>query len=153
MAAAQAFEVRAIGPAWSKLGASGQQPSSDTSPWVGLKPTVPVQAAGMRTEPPLSVPIAASARPAASAAALPPLDPPGVRSGAIGLGTQPKWSFSLVTPHANSCRLVFPTLTYPPASRSATAGAVASGTWSAKIADPYVVRTPAVSKRSLTASR
>jgi len=30
--------------------------------------------------------------------------------------------------------------------------AVDDGTWSAKIADPYVVVRPAVSKRSLTAS-
>ena len=66
---------RAIGPTWSKLGASGKQPSAETSPYVGLKPTIPQQAAGIRIEPPESVPSAASASPAASAAAEPPLDP------------------------------------------------------------------------------
>ena len=46
----------AIGPAWSKLGASGKQPSSGTSPYVGLKPTTPQHAAGIRIEPPESRP-------------------------------------------------------------------------------------------------
>ncbi len=77
---------RAIGPTWSKLGASGKQPSIGTSPYVGLKPTIPQQAAGMRTEPPESVPSAASTCPSTSAAALPPLEPPGTRPGAIGIG-------------------------------------------------------------------
>ena len=43
----------------------------------------------MRIEPPVSVPSAASARPAASAAAEPPLEPPDVRPGAAGFGTVP----------------------------------------------------------------
>jgi hypothetical protein len=55
-----------------------------------LKPVTPQNAAGMRIEPPESVPSAASARPAASAAAEPPEDPPAMRPGAIGFGTQPK---------------------------------------------------------------
>ena len=60
-----------------------------TRPWVGLKPVIPQHAAGMRIEPAESVPSAASARPAASAAALPPLEPPAMRPGAIGFGTAP----------------------------------------------------------------
>jgi hypothetical protein len=40
----------------------------------------------------------------------------------------------------------------PAVSNATTAAAVTSGTWSANTAEPYVVRTPAVSKRSLTAS-
>jgi hypothetical protein len=87
--AAHAAVVRAIGPPWSKLGASGKQPSSDTSPWLGLNPTTPQHAAGMRIDPPESVPIAPSASPSASAAAFPPLDPPATRPGASGLGTVP----------------------------------------------------------------
>jgi hypothetical protein len=43
----------------------------------------------MRTEPPPSVPIAAAARPAATAAALPPLEPPGERFGSCGLRVAP----------------------------------------------------------------
>ena len=71
IAASHSSTVRAIGPAWSKLGASGKQPSSGTRPQVGLKPTIPHQAAGMRIEPPESVPSATSASPAASAGAVP----------------------------------------------------------------------------------
>jgi hypothetical protein len=70
-----------MGPTWSKLGASGKTPSSETSPYVGLKPTTPQQAAGIRIDPPESVPSAASASPAASAAADPPLEPPAIRPG------------------------------------------------------------------------
>ena len=70
-------------------GASGQQPSIGTAPNDTLKPTTPQQAAGMRIEPPESLPSAASTSPAASAAALPPLDPPATCPGAVGFGTQP----------------------------------------------------------------
>ena len=59
--AVQSPTVRAIGPTWSQLGASGKQPSSETRPYVGLKPTIPQHAAGMRIEPPESVPSAVSA--------------------------------------------------------------------------------------------
>ena len=48
--------VRAIGPTVSKLGASGQTPSSGMRPQVVLSPAVPQQAAGMRMEPPVSLP-------------------------------------------------------------------------------------------------
>ena len=65
---------------------------------MGLKPTIPQHAAGIRIEPPLSDPSAASATPAASAAAEPPLDPPAIRPGASGFGTVPKCGFSDVIP-------------------------------------------------------
>ena len=76
---------------------------------LGFNPTKPVHAAGMRIDPPESVPRAASASPAASAAADPPLEPPAIRPGARGFGTLPKCSFSDVVPNANSCRFVLPT--------------------------------------------
>ena len=47
---------RAIGPMVSRLSASGQTPSIDMRPWVVLRPAVPQQADGMRTEPPVSLP-------------------------------------------------------------------------------------------------
>ncbi len=72
---------RAIGPAWSKLGASGKTPSIGTSPNVGLKPAIPQHAAGIRIDPPESVPSPTSTSPAAIAAAVPPLEPPEVRPG------------------------------------------------------------------------
>ncbi len=48
--------VRAMGPTVSKLGASGQTPSSGMRPQVVFRPVVPQQAAGIRTEPPVSLP-------------------------------------------------------------------------------------------------
>ena len=83
----QSSSVRAIGPAWSRLVASGTTPRSDTSPRVGLIVEVPQSAEGMRSEPAVSVPVAAGTMRAASAAAEPPLDPPAVRSSACGLPT------------------------------------------------------------------
>ena len=75
-----------------------------------MKPTTPQHAAGIRIEPPESVPSAYSTSPAASAAPLPPLDPPAIRPGAIGFGTVPKVRFSEVMPHANSCRFALPAI-------------------------------------------
>ncbi len=56
---------------------------------MGLSPTIPHRAAGWRIEPPVSVPIAHGASPAATAAALPPEEPPGTRSRSHGLSTGP----------------------------------------------------------------
>src|SRR5690348_11787692 len=107
----------------------------------------------MRIEPPESVPSAASESPAASAAAEPPLEPPASRPGATGFGTVPKCGFCEEIPYANSWRFVLPTVTYPAASSLATDSAVRPGRCPANITEPYVVTTPAVSNRSLTASR
>ena len=60
---------RAIGPTVSRLGASGRTPSSGTRPQVVFSPAIPQHAAGMRIEPPVSVPYAISASPAATAVA------------------------------------------------------------------------------------
>jgi hypothetical protein len=69
---------------------------------VGLSPTIPHSAAGWRIEPPVSVPIAHGARPAATAAAEPPELPPGTRERSQGLSTGPKAQFSVDEPIANS---------------------------------------------------
>ena len=50
---------------------------------------MPVIAAGWRIEPPVSVPSAHGALPAATAAALPPLDPPGIRARSHGFSVGP----------------------------------------------------------------
>ena len=66
----------------------------------------------MRSEPAVSVPVAAGTVCAASAAPEPPLEPPDDRSSAHGL---PTWS--VVPPAANSCVCVCPSSTAPAASR------------------------------------
>ena len=80
---------------------------------VGFSPTMPQAAAGIRIDPPVSVPSVASAMPAATLAAEPPLDPPGERVGSCGLRAGPNAESSFVVPNANSCRLVLPMKTAP----------------------------------------
>src|SRR5262249_59313078 len=88
---------------------------------VGLSPTTPHWLPGSRTEPAVSVPSAAAHRPAATATAEPPLEPPGTCSGFHGLRTAPYSVLVHVPPYANSCRLVFPMMTAPACfSRRAT---------------------------------
>jgi hypothetical protein len=121
-------------------------------PNVGLSPETPQNDAGIRIEPPVSVPSASAACPKPSATAEPPLEPPGTRSGSCGFRHGGKCALTEVMPQANSCVSVLPT-TIAPASRArATTHASAFGTCPEKMLDPYVVRTPAVSNRSLTAS-
>src|SRR5271165_6892077 len=75
--------VRVSGPAVSWLCAIGTMPARLTSPTVGLTVTRPFWQAGDSSEPEVSVPIAAAASPAASAAAEPELDPPGETIGTL----------------------------------------------------------------------
>ncbi len=95
--ARQSISERAIGPAWSSVHDSGTRPRVDTNPRVGLMVEVPQHADGMRSDPAVSVPVAAGTMRAASAAPEPPLEPPAVRSRSHGL---PTWS--VVPPEANS---------------------------------------------------
>ena len=76
-------------------------------------PVMPHSAAGWRIEPPVSVPVAAGARPPAIAAADPPDDPPGTAVVSQGFFTAPKNEFSLDEPMANSSQLSFPSVTMP----------------------------------------
>lgn len=56
--------------------AYGITPQREITPYEGLKPMMPVYAAGSRTEPPVSVPKAIGHLPEATATALPPELPP-----------------------------------------------------------------------------
>jgi hypothetical protein len=87
---------------------------------VGLIPNTPQNAAGCRTEPPVSVPSASGTTPSATATADPPDEPPATRSGSAGWRTGPKTEVSLELPIPNSSRFVLATTTAPAASRRAT---------------------------------
>ncbi len=76
---AQQATEGASGPMESSVVESGKQPAVGTRRAVGLKPTTPLNAAGMRTEPPVSVPIPASAMPSATETPAPAEEPPGMR--------------------------------------------------------------------------
>ncbi len=80
-------------------------------------PTTPHRAAGWRIEPPVSVPIPSGVWYAATAAALPPLLPPGTRSSAHGFAVGPKAECSVDEPIANSSMLVLPRITAPASRR------------------------------------
>ena len=64
-------------------------PQRETRPYVGFRPVRLVSAAGWRIEPPVSVPVAAGNRRAATAAAEPPDEPPGTCSRFHGFFTAP----------------------------------------------------------------
>src|SRR2546428_7281792 len=87
--------------------------------------------------------------PAATATADPPLDPPGMRSGAQGFRAGPNAEFSVDDPIANSSQFVLPTMTAPAASSLATAVASNGGTNDSRIRDDAVVRTPRGQRTSL----
>ena len=80
---------------------------------MGFIPTTPQSAAGWRIDPPVSVPSESGAKPAATAAAEPPDDPPGTRSTSHGLWVTPYAEFSVDEPIANSSMLVLPSETRP----------------------------------------
>src|SRR5687768_17433517 len=86
------------GPAWSSCQDIIMTPALLTRPYVGLSPTQPQRAAGMRMLPPVSVPIVAQARSATVAAPLPPLEPPGMRSRSQGLRVGPYQWLLVVVP-------------------------------------------------------
>src|SRR4051812_29498161 len=83
--AAQSLADRAMGPMWSRLYPRGTHPDLGTSPNVGFRPVIPFMLAGDRIEPPVSVPMPARNRPAATPLPVPALDPAGECSRFHGL--------------------------------------------------------------------
>jgi hypothetical protein len=139
--------VRAIGPTTP----SGSNGSPGTRPGVVRRPTRPQKDAGFRTLAARSEPSANGIRPAATAAAAPPLLPPGVSRVSYGFLVGPNTRLKVCDPAPNSGVLVFPITTAPACLSRATCGASKSGTYEANSGEPKVVRMPAVSARSFTA--
>ena len=124
--------------------------ASETRPRWGFSPKSPQQAAGMRIEPAPSEAEAIGTSPAATAAALPPLEPPGVRCGSQGLRVTPQVADSVKPQIASSGSSVLPTtiapgLAQPP--HHLRVGRAGSG----KPSVPWVVCSPARSTESLSA--
>ena len=76
--------LRASSPIASSVGASASRPRSETSPHVGFQALTPQAWAGIRNEPPVSDPTAATTDPLATAAAEPDEEPPATKSGFQG---------------------------------------------------------------------
>src|SRR3990172_10728170 len=86
-ASAASATVRVIGP---RCVIVDQPPGlRGTRPYVAFSPNTPQIDAGMRIEPPPSLPSAMGPNPAATAAAAPPLDPPAMRAGSHGFVVVP----------------------------------------------------------------
>src|SRR4051812_9296625 len=102
-------------------------------------PTIPHMAAGCRMDPPVSEPSDSGVRPAATATAEPPLDPPGTRSDAQGFLAGPNAEFSFDDPIANSSQLVLPMTIAPAASRRSMTVALYGGTKCSRMREEAVV--------------
>ena len=89
---------------------------------------MPQSADGCLIEPPVSEPSPQGARPAETAAAVPPPEPPGTRVGSQGLCEGPKAEFSVDEPIANSSVFVFPISGRPAALQRAATVASKTGT-------------------------
>jgi hypothetical protein len=74
--------LRAIGPPTEVSSHALVVGQVGTRPTLGRSPTTLQKDAGLRSEPPMSLPSASGTMPLASAAAAPPLDPPAERLSA-----------------------------------------------------------------------
>ncbi len=83
-------------------------------------PTTPHRAAGWRIDPPVSEPSPRGVKPAATAAAEPPLLPPGTLPVWRGLRVGPNAEFSVELPMANSSMFVLPIAIAPAARNDST---------------------------------
>src|SRR5690606_13294152 len=120
--------VRVIGPGVSWLWLIGTIWRRLIRPTVGFMPTIPLIAAGHVIEPSVSVPVAAGTIPAATAAALPALEPQGLRFDACGLRVCPPTALQPEIElksrmFAHSDRFALPTITAPASRSLATNGA------------------------------
>src|SRR3954447_25272819 len=84
-----------------------------TRPRWGLRPNSPQQALGIRIDPPPSPPIPTGTMPVATATAVPPLDPPGVRLRSQALCVMPRLADSVEAIAPNSGMLVVAATTAP----------------------------------------
>src|ERR1700722_1719452 len=110
---------------------------------------MPQQEAGLRTEPPVSVPNASGKNPALTPAPEPDEEPPGWWPGFHGLRAGGNGRSKLGPPMANSCVDSLPT-TIAPAWRSfATTTESVLATLSTRIFEWHVVGRPATSMMSL----
>src|SRR5687767_3114251 len=103
-----------------------------------LRPTVPHQEAGRRTEPPVSVPMAAGARPAATATPEPLDEPPGVRwtFASHGFHGVPMCVLVPQPPMANSTVCVLPSTIIPARIKRWASVAVTDDTRLAQTLEP-----------------
>src|SRR5258708_40286619 len=101
------------------------------APKLGLSPTTPLNAAGLMTDPSVCVPRASGTIPAATAAADPDDEPPGVCLLFQGLTVGPGCR------QANSVDTGLPNILAPRLRRRSTTQAALAGKWTPDAADPF----------------
>ena len=99
----------------------------------------------------MSDPRPQGARPADTAAAVPPPEPPGTRDGSHGFRVGPHAEFSVDEPMANSSVFVLPRRESPAAFVRAATVASNTGVYPLRIFEPAVVSIPFVEITSLSA--
>ena len=126
-------------------------PHFGTRPNVTFSPVCPLNDAGPRTEPPVSVPIPPSTIPVATAIPVPEDDPPAVRSRSHGFRGVGNGFSASGAPIANSDITSLPMITAPPArSRSVTTESYPSPHAGSSTSEFAVVGWSAVASRSLS---
>ena len=111
---------------------------------------MPEKPAGMRIDPPPSVPMASIPMPAAREAAAPPDEPPGVLVRSHGLRVMPVSGESVTPFQPNSGVVVLPMMTVPASRRRATQGASSfQSCWGSTVSEPRSVGQPRVRMMSL----
>src|SRR5262249_40545182 len=148
--------VRLIGPSAMKGVAPANalgRGTTGTRPNDGLSPTTLHQADGIRIEPPASVPSANGTSPSATAAALPPAEPPAFLSKSNGLRDGPKRKLSQTPRNPIVGLLVLPSRIAPAFSmRSANMQCQSATQFRIALTPPNVNGQPGLkSKRSLMA--
>ena len=120
-------------------------------PNVTLSPTRPLNADGMRTEPPVSLPMPAGASRAATATPVPLDEPPGVRwvLRSHGFHGAPISGLVPQPPNANSTMCSLPSGNMPAAVSRSTVFEVSVATRFSHIFEPPVPIRPLMSHRSL----
>src|SRR4051812_18745167 len=111
-------------------------------PCVGLMVATPLQCAGQRNEPPMSLPWAMVPMPAATAEPAPPEEPPQVMSGSQGLSVSPCRGLSVKPRNENSGVLVRPMTIAPDFFRLQTTGSSDGATKSLLAGTPLKLGLP-----------
>src|SRR5262249_7029841 len=144
--------VLPIGPETPSVAHAFPIAACGTRPGAVRKPTTLQNAAGLRNDPPLSLPSAMGTIPHARLTAAPPLDPPHVFERSYGFFVAPNTGLNVCDPAPNSGVLVLPTAIAPARLILSTRMSSFAGTLSLKSGEPKVVRIPAVSTKSLCAT-
>src|SRR5918995_3086573 len=128
--------VRAMGPSTESANQGVGSGHVGTLPGEGLKPTTLQKPAGLRSEPPVSLPSAIGTIPHASATAPPPLLPPHVFVRSYGFRVAPNTVLNVCDPAPNSGVFVLPQVMAPAARIRVTMSASDAGTLSRKNGEP-----------------